>query len=77
MAPNLFAGLIAATGIWGIATWTVLSSDGSAPRELWTVTSSDMLPSHPTLVRASVPRTLMTARATYLARLERATTSTQ
>jgi hypothetical protein len=77
MAPNLFAGLIAATGLWGISTWTVLSSDGSAPRELWTVTSSDMLPSHPTLVRAAVPRSLVKARATYLARLEQTKISAQ
>jgi hypothetical protein len=70
MPVNLAAAALFATGVWAISTYTIFAHDGSAPRELWTVTSSDKNPKHPTLARASVPRSLTSARATYVARQE-------
>ena len=70
MPVNLAAAALAATGFWVISAYTIITHDGSPPRELWTVTSSDKNPTHPMLVRASVPRSLTSARATYLARQE-------
>ena len=72
MPTNLVATAVAATGLWAISAWTILTADGSAPRELWTVTSSEKVKSHPTLVRAAVPRSLASVRDTYLVRVARA-----
>jgi len=70
MPVNLAAAALAATGFWSISAYTIITHDGAPPRELWTVTSSNKNPTHPMLVRASVPRSLTSARATYLARQE-------
>jgi hypothetical protein len=70
MPVNLAAAAMLATGFWGIAAWTIITHDGSAPREFWTVTSSEKNPRHPTLARAAVPRSLASAREAYVARLE-------
>jgi hypothetical protein len=70
MPVNLAAAAMLATGFWGIAAWTMLTHDGSVPRELWTVTSSEKNPKHPTLARAAVPRSLASAREAYVTRLE-------
>ena len=70
MPINLAAAAVLATGFWAIAAGTIITHDGSAPGELWTLTSSDKVPSHPTLVRASVPRSLTSARDAYVARRE-------
>ena len=48
----------------------IITHDGAPPSEIWTVTSSDKNPTRPMLVRASLPRSLTSARATYLARQE-------
>jgi hypothetical protein len=77
MPVNLAAAALAATGFWAISAYTIITHDGSPPRELWTVTSSDKNASHPTLARASVPRSLTSARATYLARQELAQLATR
>ncbi len=70
MPVNLAAAALFATGFWAISAYTIVTHDGSTPRDLWTVTSSDKNPGHPTLARASVPRSLTSARATYVARQE-------
>ena len=75
MPTNLVAAAIAATGVWAISAWTIIAADASPPRELWTVTSSDKVRSHPTLVRAAVPRSLASARETYVVRVATAQTS--
>ncbi len=75
MPTNVVAAAIAATGVWGISAWAIITADGSAPREFWTMTSSDKVQSHPTLVRAAVPRSLASARETYVVRVARAQTS--
>ena len=75
MKTNLVAAAIAATGLWTISAWTILTAETSAPRELWTVTSSDKVRSHPTLVRAAVPRSLASGRETHLVRVAKAQTS--
>ncbi len=67
--------MVVATGVWAVSAYTILTSDGAPPREIWTVTSSEKQPSHPTLVRAAVPRTLARAREMRLARLEQTTTT--
>ena len=77
MPVNLTAAALVATGFWGIAAYTTITRDGTPPSELWTVTSSDKNPTHPTLARAAVPRSLVTARATYVARQELAQLSTR
>ena len=69
MPTNLLAAAVAATGVWAISAWTIITADGSAPRELWTVASSEKNPSHPTLVRAAVPRSLASAREGYAVRV--------
>ena len=70
MVPtHLAAAAIAATGIWAVSIWTAATADPSASREFWTVTSSDKVRSHPTLVRAAVPRSLASARETYVVRV--------
>jgi hypothetical protein len=75
MPTNLVAAAIAASGVWAISAWTIMTADGSTPRELWTLTSSEKVKSHPTLVRAAVPRSLASARDTYLVRVARAQSS--
>ena len=75
MPTNLVAAAIAASGVWAISAWTIITADGLTPRELWTMTSSEKVKSHPTLVRAAVPRSLASARETYLVRVTRAETS--
>jgi hypothetical protein len=77
MPVNLAAAALLATGFWAISAYTIVTHDGSTPREFWTVTSSDKNPSHPTLARASVPRSLASARETYVARQEMAQLSTR
>ena len=69
MPANLVATVVAATGLWAISAWSIITADGSTPRELWTVTSSEKVKSHPTLVRAAVPRSLASGRETYLVRV--------
>jgi hypothetical protein len=68
MPVNLAAAALLATGLWAVSAYTIVTHDGAAPREIWTVTSSDKNPSHPTLARAAVPRSLVSARETYQAR---------
>ena len=75
MPTNLVAAAIAASGVWAISAWTIITADGSTPRELWTMTSSEKVKSHPTLVRAAVPRSIASARETYLVRVAMAQTS--
>ena len=75
MPTNLVAAAIAASGVWAISAWTLITANASTPRELWTMTSSEKVKSHPTLVRATVPRSLAVARETYLVRVARAHTS--
>ncbi len=70
MPVNLAAAAVLATSFWAISAWTIVTHHGSAPQELWTVTSSEKNPAVPTLARASLPRGLASARATYLARLD-------
>ena len=70
MPVNLAAAAVLASSFWAISAWTILTRDGPAPQEFWTVTSSDNNPSRPTLARASLPRSLASARATYVARLD-------
>lgn len=68
MPVNLAAAALTATVIWTISAWSIITQDISARHELWTVTSSEKNPRHPTLVRASVPRSLASAQETYVAR---------
>ena len=75
MPINLVAAAVAATGVWAISAWTIVAADASPPRELWTVTSSDKIRSHPTLVRAAVPRSLALARQTYVVRVAKSQNS--
>jgi hypothetical protein len=72
MPINLAAAALLATGFWGISAYTIFTHDGSAPRDLWTVTSSEKNPKHPTLARASVPRSLASAHEAYLTRRQMA-----
>ena len=68
MPVNLAAAALLATGLWAVSAYTIITDDGAAPSELWTVTSSEKNPKHPTLARASVPRSLASAREIYQAR---------
>jgi hypothetical protein len=69
MPMNLTAAALLATGMWAAAAYSVLTHDGSLPREFWTVTASEKNPKHPTLARAHVPRQLAIARSTQVAGL--------
>ena len=75
MPTNLVAAAIAASGVWAISAWTLITANASTPRELWTMTSSEKVKSHPTLVRAAVPRSLASAQETYRLRVATAQTS--
>jgi hypothetical protein len=66
----------AATGFWSIAAYTTITHDDAPPAEFWTVTSSDKNRTHPTLVRAAVPRSLTSAQSAYLVRREMAQLAT-
>ena len=77
MQFNLAAAALLATGLWGVSAYTTFTHDGSTPRDLWTVTSSEKNPKHPTLARAAVPRSLASAHASYLARREIAQLATR
>ena len=75
MPTNLVAAAIAATGVWAISAWTIVAPTARSPSELWTVASSDKVRSHPTLVRAAVPRSLASAREAYVVRMAKSQTS--
>jgi hypothetical protein len=49
---------------WAIAAWAIITADRQTPRELWTMTR-EKVKSLPTLVRAAVPRSLVSAGETY------------
>jgi hypothetical protein len=75
MPTNFVAAANPATGIWAISAWTIVAADAPSPRELWTVASSEKVRSHPTLVRAAVPRSLASAREAYVVRIAKSQTS--
>jgi hypothetical protein len=57
MSSDIWGAVAAATGVWIIATFTVIGT-GPKPNRLdgvvWTAASSDKVASHPTLVRRSL-----------------------
>jgi hypothetical protein len=77
MPANLVATAVAATGIWAVSAWTIVTANGSPRRELWTMTSSEKIKSHPTLVRAAVPRSLASVNEMFRLRVARAQMSAQ
>lgn len=56
MSSNIWAAVVAATGLWIIVGLTVLLGPPRQPGgDIWVVASSDKIASHPTLVRAALP----------------------
>jgi len=56
MEPNHVGGLVLATVLWiGLGACALIGGGSIRPGEFWTSTSSQKVPSHPTLVRAAYP----------------------
>ena len=56
MSSEAASSLVMATVLWAIAVVAVLGGPAKPPSEVWLVTASDKVASHPTLVRASGTR---------------------
>jgi len=50
------SSLVMATVLWVVAAVAVLGGPTKPPSEVWVVTASEKVPSHPTLVRAAGSR---------------------
>ena len=53
MSSEAASGVVIATALWVIAIVAVVGGPTKPPSEVWLVTASDKVASHPTLVRAS------------------------
>ena len=56
MSSDTLAGLVFATGFWIIAACALAWGPNEPKGHIWTLTSSDQIPSRPMLVRAAYPR---------------------
>jgi hypothetical protein len=56
MSSEATSGLVMATVLWAVAVVAVVGGPTKPPSEVWLVSASDKVPSHPTLVRASGTR---------------------
>jgi hypothetical protein len=69
MSSEIWSAAAAATAIWIIASFTVISTAPKPARPdgvVWTLASSDKVASHPTLVRRSLAATPVSWRAASL-----------
>jgi hypothetical protein len=57
MLTDNWGAFAVATGMWIIASVTLIASDAKTPPDglVWTSASSDKVASHPTLVRRALP----------------------
>ena len=53
MSSEAISGLVMATVLWMLAAIAVVGGPTKTPSEVWLVSASDKVASHPTLVRAS------------------------
>lgn len=56
MSSEAISGLLIATVLWVVAVVAVLDGPTKPPSEVWVVTASEKVASHPTLVRAAGSR---------------------
>ena len=56
MSSEATSGLVMATVLWIVAVVAVLGGPTKPPSEVWVVTASERVASHPTLVRAAGSR---------------------
>ena len=56
MSSELTSGLVMATVLWVVAAVAVMGGPTKPPSEVWDVTASEKVASHPTLVRAAGSR---------------------
>jgi hypothetical protein len=56
MSSEATSGLLLATVLWVVAAVAVMSGPTKPPSEIWVVTASEKVASHPTLVRAAGSR---------------------
>ena len=56
MSSEAISGLVMATVLWVVAAVAVMSGPTKPPAEVWVVTASEKVASHPTLVRAAGSR---------------------
>lgn len=56
MSSDLTSALVMATVLWVVAIVAVVGGPTKPPSEVWLVSASDKVPSHPTLVRAAGSR---------------------
>ena len=68
MTSDVWAALAVATGMWITAALSLTNGDaGHSPGNVvWTSASSEKVPSHPTLVRRSLPTTSTPVRTAAL-----------
>ena len=60
MSRDMIGGAIAAAGIWAVLAAGGIGLTPMTPRGYaWVVTGSEMIPSHPVLVRAAPPADLV------------------
>lgn len=56
MSRDMIGGAIAAAGLWAVIAAGTLGLTSTTPRgHAWTVTGSEMIRSHPELVRIALP----------------------
>jgi hypothetical protein len=64
MSRDMIGGAIVAAGVWAVFAAGVMGFAPIPPRGYaWVVTGSDMIPSHPTLVRIAPPSEMVSAPA--------------
>ena len=56
MSSEVTSGLVMATVLWVVGVVAVLGGPTKPPSEVWVVTASEKVASHPTLVRAAGSR---------------------
>jgi hypothetical protein len=56
MSSHVTSSLVMATVLWVVAVVAVLGGPTKPPSEVWVVTASEKVASHPTLVRAAGSR---------------------
>jgi hypothetical protein len=57
MTTAVYAAAVFSTVIWAIVVVAAFTASTAPPSEIWVATSSERVPTHPTLRRASLPST--------------------
>lgn len=65
MSSDLMPAVVMATVLWVVAVVAVAGGPSKPPAEVWIVTASEKVPSHPTLVRATGSRFVIGPKRTH------------